>query len=857
MKRTARKLCLVVLSVLALAISVLGIAPAQAAVQAAGSQSPAAVPAAGLTATLVVTSSADSGDGTLRAAIAAASSGDTITFNPSLTGQTIVLTTTEIAINTSNLTIDGSGAPGVKVDGNSAHRVFNVSAPLTIQSLIIQNGNVAGDGAGLWTGQPLTLTSVSFLTNTATGNGGGLLTNGAAILSNVSFISNTAQTLYGGGAYFNNPATVNGGTFQRNAASATMNGRGGGLYAFSTLNLTGTQFLTNTAGEDGGGLLANGTATLTNATFISNTAQTWYAGGAYIGGAATVNGGTFQLNTAPNVTNGRGGGLLAAGTLNLTGTQFLTNTAGADGGGLLAFYTATLTNATFISNTAQAGYGGGAYLIRAATVNGGTFQRNTAPNATNGRGGGLYALSTLNLTGTQFLTNTAGVVGGGARLNNSGTITATTLSGNRAGGGGGIASNGTVAIANTTFANNIADDGTGLGTGGGLQIGSGNASLTNVTFSGNQANGASDYGGGAIMVYGGAITLTHATLSGNSTASNTGGGGISVYPTGTITVSLLNTLVAGNTSAANKPDLSGAYTSSDHNLIGSVDGSTGIVNGVNGNLAGTNAAPVNARLGALANYGGSTQIFPLLPGSPAINAGNNAACPATDQRGVTRPQNGTCDIGAYESRGFALTKMSGDNQSAVISTTFAQPLVISVTSAFNEPVNGGTVMLVGPLSGASTNPITNTATIANGAASQSVTANGTAGGPYAVAASASGAPSSVNLSLTNVAIASPIANAGLDQSVFTGQMVTLNGGASSDPGNFLPLMFYWQQTGGPAVTLTGASSVTATFTAPLSNQTQVLTFTLTVTNSQQLASQPDVIVVTVQPYRILLPLVMR
>lgn len=233
------------------------------------------------------------------------------------------------------------------------------------------------------------------------------------------------------------------------------------------------------------------------------------------------------------------------------------------------------------------------------------------------------------------------------------------------------------------------------------------------------------------------------------------------------------------------------------------------------------------------------------------------ACPTTDQRGVTRPQNGTCDIGAYESRGFALTKMSGDNQSAVISTTFAQPLVISVTSAFNEPVNGGTVMLVGPLSGASTNPITNTATIANGAASQSVTANGMAGGPYAVAASASGAPGAVNFSLTNVAIASPIANAGLDQSVFTGQPVTLNGNASSDPGNFLPLMFYWQQTGGPAVTLTGASSVTATFTAPLSNQTQVLTFTLTVTNSQQLTSQPDVIVVTVQPYRILLPTVLR
>jgi hypothetical protein len=43
-----------------------------------------------------------------------------------------------------------------------------------------------------------------------------------------------------------------------------------------------------------------------------------------------------------------------------------------------------------------------------------------------------------------------------------------------------------------------------------------------------------------------------------------------------------------------------------------------------------------------------TQTIGLLRGSPAINAGNNATCPTTDQRGVTRPQGGVCDIGAFE-----------------------------------------------------------------------------------------------------------------------------------------------------------------------------------------------------------------
>jgi hypothetical protein len=72
-------------------------------------------------------------------------------------------------------------------------------------------------------------------------------------------------------------------------------------------------------------------------------------------------------------------------------------------------------------------------------------------------------------------------------------------------------------------------------------------------------------------------------------------------------------------------------------------------------LTGPNDRPNTApRLGPLQNNGGPTDTHALLPGSPAIDAGASAACPATDQRGVARPLDGNgdgttaCDVGAFE-----------------------------------------------------------------------------------------------------------------------------------------------------------------------------------------------------------------
>jgi predicted outer membrane repeat protein len=275
---------------------------------------------------------------------------------------------------------------------------------------------------------------------------------------------------------------------------------------------------------------------------------------------------------------------------------------------------------------------------------------------------------------------------------------------------------------NVTFSGNSAPNG------GGMNNTNSSPWSRNVTFGGNSATN-----GGAIYNEAGSHpNFTNATLSGNSASGNGGG----IYNDASIPV-FKDSILWGNTPSNDQIHNinDGALTASYSDIQGGFTGT--------GNL---NADPL---LGVLGTYGGNTQVLPLLPGSAAIDTGDNATCAATDQRGVSRPQRASCDMGAFESQGFSLAIISGDEQSTLINTAFAQPLAVEVSSNHGEPVDGGKVSFTPPASGASAVLSSNPVSISGGAVSVTASANGSAG-PYVVTADGAGIDL-ISFYLTNLA----------------------------------------------------------------------------------------------------------
>ncbi|HRW09673.1 MAG TPA: right-handed parallel beta-helix repeat-containing protein [Caldilineaceae bacterium] len=217
-----------------------------------------------------------------------------------------------------------------------------------------------------------------------------------------------------------------------------------------------------------------------------------------------------------------------------------------------------------------------------------------------------------------------GATGGGITNRGVVTVTNSTLVGNGSYGGGAIANSGTLTVINSTFADNF----TSVYQFGGAGIGNyqGTVTVINSTFSANQSDGP----GGGINNDQGAVALTNCTFFGNRA---TEGGGIYTV-NGTLIVS--NTVIAGTLAGGNCAGLIAA--ASTHNL--SDDDTCGA------SFVQVDAATLN--LGTLTNNGGPTATFALNVGSVAIDAGEDARCPATDQRGVVRPVGPHCDIGAFE-----------------------------------------------------------------------------------------------------------------------------------------------------------------------------------------------------------------
>jgi predicted outer membrane repeat protein len=428
----------------------------------------------------------------------------------------------------------------------------------------------------------------------------------------------------------------------------------GGSLSLSGLTIEhGSPSSSSTGAQNGGAIYSDGALTLAGeVTLSANSATAVFDGGAIYadsdsGSSLSVTGATFVGNVAKD-----GGAIFddSPNTMTIEDSHFSDNVASTVGGAIEGFNgEMTIDSTAFTNNSSEEG---GAIdcedFKKSVSVTNSSFDGNSAGS---GIGGAITDLESgaVTLTGDRFHDSTAQF--GGAVFLESFTgaqyaFDQDQFDGNRTPGGQGGAmyiDSGTVRSTGSSFLGNTANQGGAIWVQGVDLL-----ALVNVTMSGNSATD-----GGAIDDSAPSpATLTNDTIAFNTAASGQGGGidGTSSLMTGSGGAGVENTIIAENGGGDCDSSLSAGFDQG-HNLDSD--------NSCLGGLGGPGDKPgMNPLLGGPADNGGLVAGAPAsavtiqtdaeLTGSPAINAASNAGCPATDARGVSRPQGPTCDMGAYE-----------------------------------------------------------------------------------------------------------------------------------------------------------------------------------------------------------------
>jgi len=469
------------------------------------------------------------------------------------------------------------------------------------------------------------------------------------------------------------------------------NGGGGIFTSSTTLELTNTDVSGNFSSGAGGGILTDQALTLNDSSVTGNASDT-------SGGGISAASRSVTLNNS-SVDNNLGGGISTTSgdiAVNNSSVSENNNDGATDGGGISTTSGDVFLNASTVDNNESSSQGGGISTVTGMiTVENSTISGNQAAQS----GGGFFTSTgdvSVNESSITENNTTGDSAVGGAIATDSGrvTITDSAFSGNSTAGlnadGGAIASNlGSITVSTSTFsANNT------LGTsssGGAIATESGNLSISNSTLNANSTS-LTESDGGAIATNSGNITVDSSTISGNSTASRSangggiftltgdisllnstitanstgaiaGGGGIIIEGTSsTQSLTIQNSIVAGNTAGFNNDlqfNLSGLVDIT-FSLIGDNSGTSLVAASTpdaNGNLIGSSNAVIDPLLGALSDNGGVTSTHAPLPGSPVIDAGGGSTSALHDQRGLpfVRNAGNSTDIGAFEFQTLFLT----------------------------------------------------------------------------------------------------------------------------------------------------------------------------------------------------------
>lgn len=419
--------------------------------------------------------------------------------------------------------------------------------------------------------------------------------------------------------------------------------------------ISGCTFINNEADDDGGAVaffVEDGM--IEHSTFLGNTGS---SGGAVFmrsvlwtdagdGGDLTLRDNVFGSAGADrNSAAGEGGGayLSTFGQAVVTGNRFDSNSAHG-GGGIFVRAPAGVFTANTLSSNSAAGPGGGAFIESRSfdfnddppatfTLDANIIKNNTSLDQTicdeelcrGGGGGGLYLYQLVAEGTNNTVSGNSAPSGGGifidrARLKLTGSTVSSNVAALR---GGGIRANGDLLLTNSTISSNSADVGGGIYIASGDYNFDGDGTLLNTTIADNRAASGSA---------GGLANYANVTVTNSIFARNLGAGAL-----------------PGNCGPGSEGDLTGGPPLSGGHNLEDADTCGFSTSPNDGDIVGQNAL-----LGPLADNGGQTFTHALLAGSPAIDAANNALCPAVDQRGQSRPKDGNgdraavCDIGSYE-----------------------------------------------------------------------------------------------------------------------------------------------------------------------------------------------------------------